>query len=224
MDKKQNNILKELGFNVLAKDYDDYFKGVLCSKENEIISILLRKWLIPGSVLDLGCGTGLGYELLPNKNVNYMGIDCSVKMVEIAKEKFSASFRLGDIRTMNNIPDSGFDNVISTFGSVNYIRDLKVAINRMHEVLKDDGRFFLMFMGHRYKDKKSHIINKLDKPIDFWVYNTKQLKHEFRRFRNVKIIGFNIINKKSLLKICNMTLDKIFKNQCYWLIVVGDNY
>lgn len=64
------------------------------------------------TVIDVACGTGAYYPLLSSKYTAYLGIDSSVKMLEIAKRKYpSAKFVLNDVKQLNNYPDLSFDMV-----------------------------------------------------------------------------------------------------------------
>jgi len=64
-------------------------------------------------VLDLGCGNGRLVELLKDKNIDYLGVDNSEKLIEIAKAKYpNVRFQLADAL---NIPfsDNYFDKIFS---------------------------------------------------------------------------------------------------------------
>lgn len=57
------------------------------------------------SFYDFGCGVGSTYKLLVNNNINvdYIGIDISESMIELAKKTWNYSkFRVGDV---NNLDD-----------------------------------------------------------------------------------------------------------------------
>ena len=60
-------------------------------------------------ILDLGCGNGRLYELFKNKNIEYIGIDQSEELIEIARlnSKFQIpnskqSFIVGDALNLKN--------------------------------------------------------------------------------------------------------------------------
>lgn len=64
-------------------------------------------------VLDVGCGNGRILELLKDKKIDYIGIDISEKLVELAKKKYPQNnFLVAD--TLNlPFPDNNFDKVFS---------------------------------------------------------------------------------------------------------------
>lgn len=94
----------------------------------------VTKWIQPGSVLDVGCGTSrFGFIK------NYTGVDFSEPMLEKAREKYPENqYQKSDAR---NLPfeDNSFDNVIST-RLLMHIDDWKEAVEEMHRVCKPGGR------------------------------------------------------------------------------------
>lgn len=64
-------------------------------------------------VLDLGCGNGRLLELFKGKNVDYMGVDNSEKLIEIAKKKNPGIFfQVADALNLP-FPDNYFDKIFS---------------------------------------------------------------------------------------------------------------
>ena len=64
-------------------------------------------------VLDLGCGNGRLLELLQDKKIEYVGLDNSQKLIEIAKEKHpNFQFLVADALSLPFLADS-FDKVFS---------------------------------------------------------------------------------------------------------------
>ncbi|WP_091582170.1 class I SAM-dependent methyltransferase [Mesorhizobium qingshengii] len=68
----------------------------------ELVDIVLHRVALPPapSILEVGCGTGLIYEKLVRSlpsDASYMGVDSSVKMLEIARGSFpEGEFLFGD--------------------------------------------------------------------------------------------------------------------------------
>lgn len=85
-------------------------------------------------VLDLGCGTGGGLEMLRRITLplEFVGIDLSQGMLERFRKKIEASATApaakielvqGDMNDWFLLPRKRFDLVLSTFGSFSYIED-----------------------------------------------------------------------------------------------------
>jgi len=64
-------------------------------------------------ILDLGCGNGRLLEILKGKRVNYIGLDNSQKLLEIAKKNYpDEKFQVGDALNLP-FPENFFDKVFS---------------------------------------------------------------------------------------------------------------
>jgi len=131
----------------ISKNYDDLFDED-CHKDEEIE--LMAKLELSGRVLDIGCGTGL---VLDYKDINpedYVGVDISQGMLDCLKEKhpdFKESAMLSSFEDFYD--NSGFDTIISLFGSISYIEP--AHIKRIRELLRGGGSAFLMFYKESYK-------------------------------------------------------------------------
>lgn len=66
------------------------------------------------SVLDVGCGNGRLVSALRGREINYLGIDSSEKLVNLAEENFKSlnyKFQVGDILELDNIIEGKFDRI-----------------------------------------------------------------------------------------------------------------
>ncbi len=92
-------------------------------------------------VLDVGCGTGELYALLP-KSISYVGIDLSASYIEQAKRRFSATaqFICADLSDFDFSGFAPFDRVIGT-GILHHLDDLPAArlLQAASERLKPNG-------------------------------------------------------------------------------------
>lgn len=147
-------------YDLIADDYEKFFDKESYAEEDLELSKMLP-YPVGKSVLDIGCGAGLGYVLLMFKAVNrefyYLGIDPSEKMLE----KFSSK---NNARTLNTgfeeySPCYTFDIAISTYGSISYVEPS--SIQKLKLVLKKGGRFFLVF----YKDDYTPITHEVFKNV-----------------------------------------------------------
>jgi cyclopropane fatty-acyl-phospholipid synthase-like methyltransferase len=94
------------------------------------------------AVLDLGCGPGDVFELMPQ--VRYVGIDLSENYVAAARRRFGgrARFLCGDLNSVEMERLGNFDRVIA-MGVMHHLSDDEVVamLHRIREFLKPDGRF-----------------------------------------------------------------------------------
>jgi len=136
----------------LAASYDDLYKDRWSWLEDEHLAKRVRRLYAEageGSVLDIGCGTGLGLEMLP-EGANYYGVDVSPRMIAVAKAKHPAyrhHFQASDMVHLKGVPSDSFDLVISLHGPLSYCRDPWRASIEIARVLRPGGRFILTAMN-----------------------------------------------------------------------------
>lgn len=121
------------------------------------------------SVLDLGCGTGLGIEALPHRAAFAVGVDLSAKMLAKAQEKsLYQETAVQDIVEYMRATPHRFDLVLTADVLV-YIGNLDPVFAAAHQVLKPGGWFvlsveqgddappFVLRKSARYGHAKSYI-------------------------------------------------------------------
>ena len=75
-------------YTVFAEVYDLFMDNIDHQQWAEYLEELLKSYGVKdGLVLDLGCGTGALTELLAKKGYDMIGVDNSLEMLEIAREK-----------------------------------------------------------------------------------------------------------------------------------------
>jgi len=136
--------------------YDDQMAGSPLAEYD--IDFCKTAFERPGSILDLGCGTGrLGLSLAP-EGFDYTGIDLSPEMLAKASEKaaiagVAAKFLSGNIVDLKNVPDAAFDYaacLFSTLGMVGDNKNRESVIRSVARVLKPAGRFVLHVHNRYY--------------------------------------------------------------------------
>lgn len=138
-----NRTYTETVYDRLAVRYDDKYSEQNYLSENAKLFNTLTRY-IKGSVLDIGCGTGLFLEYVPHHPAMYLGIDPSQGMMNEFIRKFPHhAFRQ---QTFDEFDGYGeFDVAISLFGSCSYID----ASN--YEKLKFSGKnYYFMFYKYGY--------------------------------------------------------------------------
>lgn len=135
---------KKSQYDAIADMYDELFIDENSLKENEEVGEMLRP--LKGTVLDIGCGTGLLTEIMPIEPDMYMGVDPSKKMLDKFKAKHPLFRNLICASYDGTVVDcNGFDNVISLFGSPSYLSNMSLL-----RISKYKGRLFLMFYKEGY--------------------------------------------------------------------------
>ena len=98
-------------------------------------------------ILDLGCGTGASLEWLTRRNYVALGIDESLQMLELCRQRLDAEnlphdVRVGDLRQLS--ADAGtMDMVLAldVVNELNSLRDLETLFTNVHKVLAAEKLF-----------------------------------------------------------------------------------
>lgn len=157
----------------------------------------LADYLQPGDkILDLGCGSGRLIEIIGNKKVDYIGIDNSEKLIEIACQQYpNYHFQLFDGSRIP-FPDDYFNKVFC-IAVLHHIPDNQLRIEFLKEakrVLKPGGTMILSvwylwqektywYLLAKFTLKKLLGRSKLDffDIIEFWFGKAYRYMHLFRK-------------------------------------------
>lgn len=154
------------GYNSIAKYYDSLFVDNLSNVENIEITRMLGN--IQGSVLDIGCGTGLLVELIDILPADYVGIDPSYMMLRKFIEKHPEYETCLHCTSFEQY-DYTADNLIALFGAASYLNP---------DCLKKIGNssVFLMFYRSGYMPAT---YEKTGVYVPFYPYNLDWLSDYF---------------------------------------------
>ena len=95
---------------------------------------------LSGNLLEIGCGTGRGLEILVNAADHYTGIDKWESLTsELQKQYPQSDFKAMVIPPFAGIEDNSFDCVVS-FQVIEHIKDDKAFLQEIHRVLKPGGK------------------------------------------------------------------------------------
>ena len=88
------------------------------------------------SVLDVGCGTGVMFELLRERrpDIDYLGIDVTAQFVAAARERFpadAARFQEGSLYELAKLP--GVSDAVLCRHILEHLPDFEPAVQRMYE-------------------------------------------------------------------------------------------
>lgn len=151
-------------FNLAAPSYDALYRGALAYAENRrVFRALLSTGHLSGSVLDLGCGTGLVLdwcrEMVPKSS--YKGLDVSERMLTEAHLKHP-TYRFGRVNLDTAYELESADSVLMLFAVPSYLRDLGATLALVYKTLPSGGRVAVMpfglgktgELGHRFCDEQ----------------------------------------------------------------------
>ncbi len=126
---------------------------------------IIYKYLKDGSILDLGCGTGITFFHCNNVPMEYTGVDISDVAIEECKTKYesmgahnAATFITHDIETY--VPSLKY-NIILLKDSIYYLKknDMLPILNKLSHFLNDITGVFIVRIYRT--DNMNHIVKTI---------------------------------------------------------------
>lgn len=159
-------------------------------------------------VLDFGCGNGRLMEVLENKNVDYVGVDVSQKLIDLAKDnnrEKDGFKRVNFLKIENDFKYLPFQNesfdVIYSIAVFHHLPDSKKRLDiakELYRLIKHNG-YILITVWNLWTPKyKGNILkNWMDKLLfnselefnDCYVSFTNNQGQKFNRFHHAFTIG-----------------------------------
>jgi SAM-dependent methyltransferase len=102
---------------------------------------------VPGSLLDVGTGTGQFLAHARHRFNPVLGTEVSSEAQQIAAERYGIDVLHGEIKDID-LPAGSFDNV-TMFHVLEHVHDPRGTLRACHRVLADDGRLFLAVPNDR---------------------------------------------------------------------------
>ncbi|WP_308238682.1 class I SAM-dependent methyltransferase [uncultured Prevotella sp.] len=158
-------------YDEIADKYDNIFRDERSLVENREVGDMLPP--LSGSILDIGCGTGLLTEIHNVSPNDYLGIDPSIGMLSQFKAKhpeFSDKL-INSPFTGRNLDSKKYDNIVALFGSPSYLSGYALIA-----ISKSKAKKFLMFYKEDY-----HPVTYEKCKVEFRhnIYSKKVLAHLF---------------------------------------------
>lgn len=134
------------GYDQWSEIYDTN-KNPLCALDEKAMPENFNADLKGKKVLDVGCGTGRVTRLLEKKGAMVTGIDGSVGMLKIAKQKCSSTTEFIHHDLVNPLPFSSgeFDYVVSCL-VLEHIEDLHSFFSELGRVCTENGQLYITAM------------------------------------------------------------------------------
>jgi ubiquinone/menaquinone biosynthesis C-methylase UbiE len=149
--------VRRVAFDGIASSYDCTFTySRIGQAQREPMWRAMRKAFQPGDrVLDLGCGTGVDACFLAERGVHVRAVDCSSEMIRVAEQRVacvgkqdSVELQVLAIEQLEQLRGRGpFDGVVSNFGALNCVEDMRSVAKAMAELLRPGATALLCFLG-----------------------------------------------------------------------------
>lgn len=132
----------------ISASYDNLYQSRWSLFENAWVTQQLGfvKNLVSPVVVDLGCGTGLGCQLLReiNPTVRYIGVDISTAMAQRAAAVGDHNdVIVGAMDDLSALDDASADVVIALFSSVSFAYRTSAVLAQIGRVLRPGGHAYL---------------------------------------------------------------------------------
>jgi SAM-dependent methyltransferase len=133
----------------IADDYDDYFAYNTLFEFDR--SVLQRYFTRPGTLIDLGCGTGRLLLPFARQGFHCVGVDLSLPMLRVVERKAAAAEvpvdrLMANLVELDCLADASADYCVCMFSTLGMIRGRKNrlrVLNHVRRILKRGGRFIL---------------------------------------------------------------------------------
>lgn len=129
-------------FDQTASNYNNSNDGKFVQGMYDVLVDEIQK-SHSGKILDVGCGNGNLFTLLPDGKYELFGVDFSENMIIEAKNncKAKASFTVADAERLP-FADDTFDIVVCNASFHHYIHP-NTVLDEMHRVLRDGGKVLI---------------------------------------------------------------------------------
>jgi len=199
-------------FNQYAPYYDKHLTKFLNYKVPELLYAALVKELDKSTanltILDLGCGTGLGGEKLRPLAAKLIGVDLAPEMLKVAQEKaIYDELQPKDITAAASEYNNNVDIIIAADTLV-YLGDLDQIFANCHVALTNNGLFaftientatypYVLQKNARFAHSQQYI-HELANKYHFSI--AKECEITLRKQKNVPVLGLLYILKSLKIK------------------------
>jgi ubiquinone/menaquinone biosynthesis C-methylase UbiE len=130
--------------------YDDEWSRLEDAQTTALIGSIVP--LSGGTILEVGCGTGLGYRLCSrlDREIAYQGLDISKMMLELFKRRHpnvSDSLICGSMSDLSFCKSAEFDAIIAINTALSFTQKPMSALKEFFRVLKPKGTLFVSVLS-----------------------------------------------------------------------------
>lgn len=143
------------------------------------------------NVLDIGCGSGYGADLIASKASEVIGVDISEEAVNYARQhckRKNIKFYVGDAINLNFLKDGELDVIIS-LEVIEHIPNYFQYLKEIRRLLKDDGILIISTPNKKYHSPDYEKPKNPFHVTEFWLDDLEKLLRKY--FRDVKLYGQN---------------------------------
>jgi len=220
------NLVKE-NYNDIAPDFDNTRNKIIWPELVKIAKNIRDN----NKILDIGCGNGRLLTVLKDKNIDYLGVDISENLINLAKKKFfEYKFLVGDILELGKLKEINYDYIFC-IAVIQHIpgENLRVAsLLQLKNKIKSDGKIIIS-AWNMWRQKK------LIKNI-FKFYLLKLLRKNKMDFGDIKFGWKNSEGKiiseryyhaftkrelKKIIKKAGLKIEKIYKDKYNYYAIIN---
>jgi len=164
-----------------------------------------EKFVKNKTVLDFGCGSGYGTEMLSKNAAKVTGADISKEAVDYAKNNYNSDNL--DFKTISELTDQKFD-VITSFQVIEHVPNDIEYVTKLKKLLNPGGYLLIST-----PDKTHRLFNHIQKPWNIFhlkEYTPKSLEKLLKKhFSNVEILKIGSESDLVLTEISRTKKQKI---------------
>jgi SAM-dependent methyltransferase len=139
-------------WQAIAPIYDKLYRDPWSASEDSEVATMVRRLVSDQStVVDLGCGTGLGCRLLDpgQTQVGYVGVDISAEMLyqfDCANEN-ATLVEKDALEFLHSCPNAATDSIICLNGSMSLFPNPDAVVREVYRVIRPGGVCLLSFLN-----------------------------------------------------------------------------
>lgn len=158
----------------------------------DAVSLRWMRWAAGdrNRVLDVGCGAGWS-SLAADPTADYLGIDVSPRMVELAREAYpTRRFEVADMEQLGGL--GIFGAIVSAYGAFCYARDPERCAQGFFDSLEVGGRVCALLYGPATEWSQAYVYrDEAGVPLRRTCYRAQEVRELFARagFRYVRVRG-----------------------------------